>query len=77
MKLETGSSKGLHENEVQQGAQHFSPFLGSWHHICQRLKVALCSVACLKNRYRTGPTQCLSAAPYHGGTGGKTPLLLV
>lgn len=77
MKLETGSSKGVHENEVQQGVQHFSPFPGSWHHTCQRLKVALCSVDCLKNRHRTGPTKSLSAASYSGGTGGKTPLLLV
>lgn len=77
MKLETGSSKGLHENEVQQGVQHFSPFPGSWHHTCQRLKVALCSVDCLKNRHRTGPTKSLSAASYSGGTGGKTLLLLV
>lgn len=77
MKLEIGSSKGLHENEVQQGAQHFSPFPGSWHNICQRLKVALCSVDCLKSRYRPGPTQSLSAASYSAGTGEKTTSLLV
>lgn len=53
MKLETGSSTGLHEDKIQQGAQHFSSFPGSWHHLCQRQKVAVGNNDCLENRRGT------------------------
>lgn len=72
MKLETGSSTRLHEDKIQQGAQHFSSFPGSWHHVCQRQKVAVGCGDCLKKSWtERHATQSLSVVSYSGVTGGK------
>lgn len=76
MKLETGSSTGLHENEVLQGAQHFSPFPGSWLNICPRKCFYAVLIVWKTGHEKTRCTQSLSAASYSGGSSGKTPLLL-